>query len=670
MENWQDDSEFLKAYGMYDANRKFSNIEDRISVREDFTRQDYEAFRPNEADPKRIKDSICICNDLYYQVGVVKNIIDLMADFAGQGLTIVHEDKKIEKFYRNWYKKVKGRHVTERFFNYFYRMANVIINRSNAKIKRKEEMEFKKISAKDYVDEIPVYRREIPWSYEFLNPIAVDLEVVNGIKKYFLKINTKIYNSAKIDNNNTNLPSYVRDQIAEGKKKIELQDDFLSIHYYKKDDWLPWAIPMITPIIKDIRLLDKMKLADNAAIDGTMSQIRLWTVGSLEHKIPPSKVVIEAVRNAVASGQGGGPMDLVWGPELSFKESSSDIYKFLGNEKYIPVLNNIYMGFGVSAAMAGAGANGGYTNNFVSIKTLIERLEYGREIVTDFWDREFEIVAKAMGFKQPAWIHFDSIILSDEAAIKNLLINLVDRNIISEETLLERFREIPQIEKTRIAREHKARTSDPEGPQKASPYHDPMTNDTLAQTALNSGNLAPEYFERKNIPFREAPETKKPAGPTGSAPKKKPKKTSNPAGGRPINTRDTKSRKQRRVIPRAKSSIDSTKLLWAINSQSKISDFITPIFLASAQKKNVRSLNKEEFDLLEEVKLKCFLSFKTGDEVTEESVARAAQKDVVISDKFYSILNSKLENFTSSNGRMPNIEECRTIYATIFAENN
>lgn len=319
MENWQDDSEFLKAYGMYDANRKFSNIEDRISVREDFTRQDYEAFRPNEADPKRIKDSICICNELYYQVGVVKNIIDLMADFAGQGLTIVHEDKKIEKFYRNWYKKVKGRHVTERFFNYFYRMANVIINRSNAKIKRKEEMEFKKISAKDYVDEIPVYRREIPWSYEFLNPIAVDLEVVNGIKKYFLKINTKIYNSAKIDNNNTNLPSYVRDQIAEGKKKIELQDDFLSIHYYKKDDWLPWAIPMITPIIKDIRLLDKMKLADNAAIDGTMSQIRLWTVGSLEHKIPPSKVVIEAVRNAVASGQGGGPMDLVWGPELSFK---------------------------------------------------------------------------------------------------------------------------------------------------------------------------------------------------------------------------------------------------------------------------------------------------------------------------------------------------------------
>ena len=47
-----------------------------------------------------------------------------------------------------------------------------------------------------------------------------------------------------------------------------------------------------------------------------------------------------------------------------------------------------------------------------------------------------------------------------------------------------------------------------------------------------------------------------------------------------------------------------------------------------------------------------------------------ANKDFVISDKFYSILNSKLEHFAISNGRMPNIEECRTIYATIFAENN
>ena len=41
--------------------------------------------------------------------------------------------------------------------------------------------------------------------------------------------------------------------------------------------------------------------------------------------------------------------------------------------------------------------------------------------------------------------HFDSIVLSDEAATKQLLIQLADRDIKSQETLLERFRELPGI---------------------------------------------------------------------------------------------------------------------------------------------------------------------------------------------------------------------------------
>ena len=71
-------------------------------------------------------------------------------------------------------------------------------------------------------------------------------------------------------------------------------------------------------------------------------------------------------------------MDLIWGPELDFKESATQIYKFLGDEKYQPVLNSIYAGMGIPPTLTGiAGNGGGYTNNFVSLKTLIERLEYG-----------------------------------------------------------------------------------------------------------------------------------------------------------------------------------------------------------------------------------------------------------------------------------------------------
>ena len=662
-----DPEDLNKTYASF-RDRSGRHVEPNISMREGMTWQDYNhGTVQNECNVKYIKNAIKDSNYSYYNVGIVKNIIDLMSDFAVQGLSIVHPDKEVEKFYKNWFKVVKGRDRTERFANYLLRTANVIVSRTTAKITKAKEAEYKKAVADFNENDIKIYKRDIPWSYEFINPLAVDIKIENGEKLFCLSLSNKAYNGGKIDGSNEFLPDYIKERILKGDKKIPLDMQKTSIYYYKKDDWAPWAIPMITPIIKDIKLLDKMKLADNAAIDGTMSQVRLWTIGNLEHKIPPNKAVIDTLRDVLSSGTGGGQLDLVWGPELSFTESNSQVYKFLGNEKYIPVLNNIYMGFGISSAIAGAGGNGGYTNNFVSIKTLIERLEYVREILTDFWNYEFEIVKKAMGFDFPAIIHFDSIIMSDEAAIKNLLINLVDRNIISEETLLERFREVPEVEKTRVARENKVRMDDPNAPQKTSPYHDPMRNEDLAHTALQNGNLAPEYFKRKNIPFREAPVEK--TSKTGNTPGKKPSRTKSaqPAGGRPKNTRDTNGRKTRRVIPRARAE-DTTKLLWAINAQASIANFVTPPFLEVAQKKNVRSLNKQEFDFLEEYKLKAFLNLTYGQELTEQNLSAAALKDSVISEEFYSIFNSKVEDFTAANGRMPNIEENRIICATIFAE--
>ena len=229
---------------------------------------------------------------------------------------------------------------------------------------------------------------------------------------------------------------------------------------------------MIYAILDDIVMLEKMRLADMSALDGAISNIRLWTLGSLDHKILPNKAAINKLRDILASNVGGGTMELVWGPELSFQESNSEVYKFLGSEKYTSVLNSIYAGLGVPPTLTGMANNGGgFTNNFISLKTLVERLQYGRDQLITFWEKELEIVRQAMGFRYKAHIHFDQMTLADEAAEKNLLIQLADRDIISHETLLERFKEIPQIENIRIKRELAKR--DTVGPDKAGPFHPP-----------------------------------------------------------------------------------------------------------------------------------------------------------------------------------------------------
>ena len=197
-------------------------------------------------------------------------------------------------------------------------------------------------------------------------------------------------------------------------------------------------------------MLEKMRLADLSALDGAISNIRLWTLGSLDHKILPNKSAINKLRNILASNVGGGTMELVWGPELSYTESNSQVYKFLGSEKYTSVLNSIYAGLGVPPTLTGASTGGGFTNNFISLKTLVERLQYGRDQLTKFWEAEVEFIRKSMGFRKAAHITFDQMSLSDETSEKNLLIQLADRDIISHETILERFKEIPTKKKIRL----------------------------------------------------------------------------------------------------------------------------------------------------------------------------------------------------------------------------
>lgn len=407
--------------------------------------------------------------DAYDKVGIVRNIIDLMGDFGCQGINIVHENKSVEKFGQQWFKKINGKERSERYLNNLYRTGNVFIYRSYADI-TPEISTYLKSLANDIRLETPeIKKNQIPWRYNFFNPLTLDLKdgkvgLFLGKKNYALNANTFFDNfkdgTIPVKVLET-LPADVKNAIKRNDKKIDLDPERLSIHHYKKDDWQQWAHPLVYAILDDIIMLEKMKLADLAALDGAISNIRLWTLGDFDYKVLPTKEGINKLRNILASNTGGGTMELVWGPELKFTESNSQVYKFLGSEKYQSVLNSIYAGLGVPPTLTGmAGQSGGFTNNFISLKTLVERLQYGRDSLTKFWEQELEFVRKSMGFRKPFHVVYDQMSLSDEASEKNLLLQLADRDIISHETVLERFKEVPAVERVRLQREDKARTSD------------------------------------------------------------------------------------------------------------------------------------------------------------------------------------------------------------------
>ena len=679
------------------SHRSFLDVEPNRSVRSDFVRDDYYRFRRHEAIPRKQKDIMRMCMNAYDKVGIIKNVIDLMGDFSCQGVSLVHPNKKIEKFYKRWFEKVGGVQRSERFLNTLYRCGNVVVKRRTARINKSTEDKFKKISASPdmVIEDIKVFRREIPWQYDLLNPLSVDaiggeLGVFAGSTKYKLKISDLIKNLATKSHDPEHkqimkaLPPDLADAIRKGKKSIPLDPEKTSVFFYKKDDWLVWAKPMIYAILDDVVMLEKMKLADMAALDGAISNIRLWKLGDLDNKILPTKTAINKLRNILAGNVGGGTMDLVWGPELDFKESNSQVFKFLGSQKYEPVLNSVYAGLGIPPTLTGlAGNGGGFTNNFISLKTLVERLQYGRSVLLSFWNKEVEIVQRAMGFRFPAKVHFDQMILSDEAAEKNLLVQLADRDIISAETLQERFGEIPDIERIRINREHKTRENQ-KMPPKAGPYHNPQHRNDLEKIALTKDTMAPHELGLvpsdeagdnaltvpKNRPkFDKAEQERKEKEERDfQLQQKQQKPVGRPEDGRPKNSKDQGPRKQKVVKPRTAANYEFVNLLlWACDSQKKISEIVNPALLAHYKKKNMRGLTKSEMSELEYIKLAILSNLKPNTDVTADVVYNALENNLPPDINVIKTLSSLNESFNTENGRSPNIDELRNIHTSACA---
>lgn len=660
----EDMSRHYSGVKMAKANhRTYIDIETSRTVRPSFTRQDYTAFRGSEKIPGRQKQIIKMCMDAYDNVGIIRNIIDLMGDFACQGMTIVHKNKSEERFYRRWFEQIGGQERSERFLNYLYRMGNVVVRRQTAKITPKQTKKLKSVASNSPFEEQKVSKRDIPWAYEFLNPLVVDFKKTGDseVPRLYMNLRETTYNVLM---GNTSLPEDMRKRLNEGNRDILLDEEAVRLFYYKKDDWLMWSNPMIRPILDDISMLEKMKLADLAALDGAISNVRLWTLGDLEYKIMPKKPAINKLRDILASNVGGGTMDLIWGPDLKFQESNSQVYKFLGSEKYQPVLTSIYAGMGVPPTLTGGSGASGLTNNYVALKTLIERLEYGRTILLSFWAYEFKLLQKAMAFKTAPSIHFDNIILSDEAAIQNLLINLADRDIISNETLLERLGELPEIEKIRVKREMTERTNDVNMPKKASPYHNPMHKDEMAKLAIAAQVLdVKTYFDQLGIPSQDPPPIPV-AGPGGGGTQRsKPKKS----GGRPSNVKDTAPRKQKRVLPRSKGDLLA---IWAVDAQKGISELMTPITLNHLGKKNLRSLTKAEAGQFEYIKL-CILTALEPYSIIEDKVVEAALKtNTKPSEEFNSLVVKYVEDFIATCQKVPNLDDMKMIYALVYSEIN
>ncbi len=657
-----------------------------VNKRAGHNRGNYDTQRPNDKLPVKHDEIVLACQSVYRKVGMVRNIIDLMTDFAAEGLQLQHTVKTQERFFREWSRRVNLNGRAHDYMKLLMRDANVIVRRQNALIARPVIKEMSKADAsvnpiglvdETFVPEKPqkitklgkkTNRREIPWKYTFLSPVVIE-KIGGDLGKFFgsdalgMRIPTSLANSIKSPKTNAER-DFVKElppEVVRAAKKsgglVKLDMDKIHVDYYKKDDWEDWGTPFLYGVLEDVMFKEKMRLADMAALDGVINVIRLWRLGKSEQQILPTPAAVDKLIDILQHNTGGGVMDLVWDDMIDLKVEYPPTDKILGPDKYISVNSDIVRGLGIPDSLIG-GSDLGTRNAqsaFVQLKTLVERLEYVRSRAIRWMQNELRLVADAMGFKKIPAISFGIMSLRDEAAEKQLMIQLLDRGIISSEKVSETFGTNFMIELERMKLEQEFREVNPGVLERSDPYNRPFT-----------------MLEKQNelaIKLEKAKQAAKISGggddgggdnPSGD----QPRDDGNNSPGRPPSTKDTKPRDER--TPKTQSVLT----VVADNFLDQIGELIDGPYLKRWKIRGRRSLTKARKDELERVKRGILSVLRPGDTVTKKLIAERLEMGVATrnsSRRMESSFGDLVENFTSSTKKTPNTKERKSLAAMAWA---
>jgi hypothetical protein len=112
--------------------------------------------------------------------------------------------------------------------------------------------------------------------------------------------------------------------------------------YHDKEKLKQEYIKLAQDILKNdnrftrVRVLEVEKNLNRNFWKGRCMKIRLWKLGSLEHKILPTKESVEKLNKILSDSVGkDGTLDLIWGPELTLEvyddqEPITDVLKIEG----------------------------------------------------------------------------------------------------------------------------------------------------------------------------------------------------------------------------------------------------------------------------------------------------------------------------------------------------
>jgi len=639
----------------------------------------HSAFRRNTQMAHR---KMAICVSAYKGFGLAKNVIDLMANFAAEGLKIKHPNKTIERFLNKWAFHVGLDSRVKDMLRYYYKYGNVFVYRTLGEIDNAQYLKMRRSRAehvkglpgfkilaekdidpndnpeqseriKEAQDESnkPIGKRRIPWRYTLLNPFQMELrgtkffggqrwvfildhQTVNDLSQQKLKTSNTYVDF--LDDSEMNLPPEFKkfsqslspsapDEENNSSRVVELQQERLYTMHYMKDDHEDWAEPLLWPVMADIFYKNKLRQMDISVCDSVINAITVFKLGNIKEGYVASEAHMSKFSELLRTPTQA--MNMVWNDALSIESAYPPVEKILGIAKYESVDKDILRGIGIPDTLIGGGGDSNFSTGFLGVRTLLERLEEGRGVVMRWLMKELELLIETLGIRKMPSVRFGKMSLRDEKAEKQLILQLLDRNIISIEAVLEAFGEEFEIELERLRDEDKLREETGLF-KKHSPYIDPI-NDLDAEETMKKESENKLKEQRMMQKFKQQEQNSK---------DKENKNASGP-NGRPGNSDGIPQENKRDTKPQGMAWIleyERTKAL-AVLFVDAMEKAVAKIVLKTSGKKNMRALTKHEALGIERITFAVASQTFGVAKITEELILSVLSKNPSVGKEVYDI---------------------------------
>jgi len=392
-----------------------------------------------------IRDAIVLCQKCYYNFSLFRNTIDLMTEFSVNNIFLRGGSEVSKDFFNALFNKINLIELQDKFFREYYRSGNVFLYRFDAQIETSDIKKITQVFGSDefYPDYEPkpgildIEKNKIPVKYIVLNPADIKMaSSLNFTYGLYFKMLTD-FEILRLRNPTTeedvevfnSLPKEVQDQIKAGARiaYIPLDPARVSMVFYKKQDYEPFAVPMGYPVLEDINFKAELRKID-MAIARTMQQIILLvTAGDEPEKGGVNQKNIEALKTLFQNQSVGRVLIADYTTKVQFV--IPQIADLLDPKKYETVDKDINIG--LNNIFAGSEK---FANQSQKVEIFVARLEQGRRaFINNFLLPEIKRISKSLSFKNYPTPYFEDFELKDNSALNKIYARMIEMGILTPE---------------------------------------------------------------------------------------------------------------------------------------------------------------------------------------------------------------------------------------------